>query len=200
MSEKQERPVLDQETKDKITTARVDLYTHFPFFAHLAQYLSANASWLVPTAGVTANNQLFINPKFAKKCNVSDMIAILAHEVMHLVTATCAREPEGAHPEAWNWATDIAINYLLFNKEHGAGMDLPREEVIRPLFGGEFAKYDGWPAEDIYYDLIKEHKNKCPHCGKGEDGQGKGDNQDGGQSPGQRPGPLFLSDDQESGA
>lgn len=174
------RPVLNEAEKEKSVSARVDLYSEHPFFAQIAQYLIPTASHLVPTAGVTAGSKLFINPVFSEMCNVQDMIFIIAHEAMHAVLESWARMPEGANHKVWNWATDIAINYLLANTEHGAGMALPREEVIKPLFGGEFEKYDGWLAEDIYYDLMKNHKEQCPICGAGQQGEGDEESDDGG--------------------
>ncbi len=184
---KKERPTLSTANKDKVITARVNLYSEHPFFAQLAQYMVPTGSWMVPTAGITASKKLFFNPEFADKLNVKEMTFVIAHETMHLVTATCAREPEGAYPMLWNIATDIAINYLLCNREHGAGMQPPREEVIKILFDGEFVQYDGWAAEDIYYDLLKKHSQDCPYCGKGqkgEDGDKEGDGGGAGDSDG----------------
>jgi hypothetical protein len=86
----------------------------------------------------------------------------------------------------WNIASDIAINYLLINKEHGAGLDPPRESTIKPCYDGPFEKYWGWMTEDIYYDLIKNRK-KCPACGNGKQKQ-DGEGQDGQGSPGDQPG------------
>lgn len=156
-------PKLEEETKDKVITARVNLYSDHPFFAQLAQYLQPRPSWTVPTAGVDSNARFFLNPDFGKACNIKDMTFVVAHETMHLVTATCARMPEGADRNLWNIASDIAINYLIANKEHGAGIDLPRPEVIKPLYGGKFEKYWGWITEEIYYDLLRT-KKKCPGC------------------------------------
>ncbi len=179
------RPVLNEMEKEKSVSARVNLYSEHPFFAQIAQYLIPHASHLVPTAGVTAGSKMFINPAFSEACNVQDMTFIIAHEAMHCVLESWARMPEGANHEKWNQATDIAINYLLANTEKGAGMALPREEVIKPLFGGEFTKYDGWIAEDIYYDLMKNHQEQCPFCGKGQQGDEE-DEGEGGGDPGEQ--------------
>lgn len=172
---------LSEESKDKVITARVSLYSDHPFFAQLAQYLIPVGTAQIPTAGVTGARKFYLNPKFAESCNNQDMIFVVAHETMHLVTATCARAPEGCNQQLWNVASDIAINYLIANKEHGAGIALPRESTIKPLYEG-FEKYWGWTTEDIYYDLLKNQK-ACPACGQGggqkddKEGQGEGQSQ-----------------------
>ena len=175
-------PKLDEDTKDKVITARVNLYSEHPFFATLAQYLGYPIpSWQVPTAGVDGKAKFFLNPEFGQSCNVKDMTFVVAHETMHLVTATTARMPEGANHQLWNISSDIAINYLIINKENGAGIDPPRDEVCKPLYGGKFEKYFGWMTEEIYYDLLKQSKN-CPGCQQGnQQGQGQGGQQSGGQ-------------------
>ena len=179
--EKMPAPKLSEENKDKVITARVNLYSDHPFFAQLSQYLVPTGSWMVPTAGVTGQAKFFLNPNFADKCNVKDMTFVVAHETMHLVTVTSSRMPEGANHMLWNIASDIAINYLIINKEHGAGIAPPRPEVCKPLYDGEFQKYWGWTTEDIYYDLLK-HIKSCPACGGGGQEQDQGQSQGGGNS------------------
>ena len=189
-------PTLSEDTKDTVTTARVNLYTDYPFFACLAQYMKPKGSWMVPTAGVSSKSDgadtrgaiFWLNPKFGEKCNIRDMVWILAHEVMHFVTATMSRQPEGANHMLWNVASDIAINYILSDREQGAGLPLPRPDVIKPLFGDEFAKYNGWVTEDIYYDLLREHQKNCPYCQQKmkQSGDQKDDQQNSGQGDNQK--------------
>lgn len=185
---------LSQEDKDKVITARVNMYSDHPFFAQLAQYLIPLGCADIPTAGVTGNCKFYLNPKFAATCNNQDMMFVVAHETMHLVTSTCARMPDGGNHQLWNISSDIAINYLLLNKEHGAGMQAPRESTIVPLYGGDFEKYWGWITEDIYYDLLK-NAQQCPGCsgqGKGspqkgdDDGDGEGDGDSDGDGKGEQ--------------
>jgi len=181
------RPVLSKEIEDKLISAKVNLYTEQPFFAQIAQHFAAIGSNVLETAGVTAAKKLYLNPTFADKCNIKDLTFIIAHEVMHIVNATFAREPEGADHTFWNVATDIVINYILCNRENGASMIPLREEVAgKILFGGEWVKYDGWVSEDVYYDLLKNHSATCPNCGKqqhNDNSQGQ-EEQDGGGSGG----------------
>ena len=171
------------DTKDKVICGRVSLYTDHPFLAVLAQWLVPLKNWQVPTAGVTGDAKFYLNPAFGALCNNRDMLFVVAHETMHLVTATNARMPSGAMHMMWNIASDIAINYLIINKEHGMGINPPRDEVCKPLYGGEFEEYWGWTTEDIYYDLLKQASN-CPACKanmKGQPEPGEGDEEGEGQ-------------------
>lgn len=165
---------LDTELKDKIITARIELLSQHPFFGQLAQYLYPTATDSIETAAVDGESQFLINPKFGMSCNINDMLFVVVHETMHLATSTHSRFPEYGNKQIWNIASDIAINYIILNKDHGAGIDLPREDLIVPLYKG-FEKYWGLATEEIYYRLLKESKD-CPVCngsGSGESGNSK---------------------------
>lgn len=168
---------LSEETKDKIITARVALYGEHPFFATLAQYLGYPIPVThIPTAAVNGRAKFYLNPEFGEKCSVQDMLFVVTHETMHLVTATMSRMPEGADPKLWNIASDLAINYLIINPEHGAGIAPPRAEVCKPLYEG-FEKYWGDTTEEIYYKLLRDTK-PCPVCRPSSNtpNKGKGSN------------------------
>ena len=179
------------EVEDVIVTARISLLSFFPFFGQVSQHLTPRAHNGIPTACVTPEEKLYINPDFAAKCDWRDMRAVLAHEAMHIVTATCSRFPEGGDRELWNIASDAAINYLIFHNDC-SGMALPREEVLVPVFGDQshkpggedWTQFYGMTTEEIYNILKKDPerwKNSCqgqgdnPGTGSGDDdGQGSG--------------------------
>ena len=169
---------LPKHLEDKIVKARFSLYEHFPFFAQLAQYFKPiRADWC-PTAGITANSELYVNPAFIEKCDENDMLWLLCHEAFHIVTMTASRYPEGADRVLWNVASDAVINPIL---DEG-GIPLIRPEVIVPIRGGKFEKYKTSTTEAAYYDLLQNAekmlgmslKKFAEMYGEGDGSSGKG--------------------------
>ena len=144
---------LPRHLEQKIFRARFNLYSSHPFFAQIAQYLKPQVCNLIPTVTITANSDLLINEAFAEQLNKEDMTWVLAHEVMHLVTVTHGRMPDGAYPIIWNVASDAVINYIITDD---AGIPIIRPEVCNPIYGGEWEKYKDSTTEQVYYDLIKD--------------------------------------------
>jgi predicted metal-dependent peptidase len=170
---------LSQETADKIVLARMNLYRENPFFMLLALYFNPKPVEWMPTAAVDGKGNFYINEDFAAKCSVTDMQFVIAHEVMHIVTQTCGRMPPKGHPLLFNIASDCVINYMLCHPTDGANRPLPNPDTIVPIYGHhpaevkarfqdmkddkgntieptDWAKYDNWVAEEIYFDLLKE--------------------------------------------
>ena len=136
----------------KFKAARMNMLTNFPFFSQLAMYFQPAFDDKCPTAYVTAKGKFHINQEFMEKLSGEGMVFVLCHEVMHLVTMSFGRMPLGANHQAWNISSDCVINYLL-NKSN---VRFPDPAVIKPIFGGEWEKYDGWITEQVYYDMMKE--------------------------------------------
>lgn len=153
---------IEQETWDRMTKARYHLFTEYPFFGEIASYIRPKPSMLMDTACITNKGEFLINPEFANKATSSDFVFILAHEAMHIVNGTLDRFPKGGNHQLWNMAGDIAINYLIVN----AGISLPREELIKPLYKG-FEDLFGKTHEEIYDELMKDVKKSLAK-GKGK--------------------------------
>ena len=144
---------IEQETWDRMTKARYHMFMEHPFFGEIASYIRPKPSNLMDTACITNKGEFLIYPEFANKATASDFVFILAHEAMHIVNGTLDRFPKGGNQQLWNAAGDIAINYLIVN----AGINLPREELIKPLYKG-FEEYFGQTHEEIYEKLMKNAK------------------------------------------
>lgn len=161
--------MIPKDIKDKLIFARLHLFTHHPFFANLAMYLKPVINNVVPTAAVDAKGNLYLNEEFIRSLNHEAMVFVVVHEVMHLVTMTHDRLPSGGNMPLFNIASDIVINKAIVD----ANIPLPNPDMIKPLHSKyikEFAKYDGWFTEPVYYDLLKEVE-KMPQ-GSGGDGEG----------------------------
>lgn len=141
-----------------LSTAKTQLLLSSPFFGVLLCKHPPKLSIRVPTAGVDARGNIYVNPDFLSELNVDKAIFMLAHEVMHMVWRHALREGNRDHV-VWNIACDAVVNNLL-KKQH-----------IGKFIDGcvDMPKYADWGVEDVYEDLIKESKNE----GKGSsDGTG----------------------------
>lgn len=174
--------------RNKIVIARRTMVEQFPFFGYIAMHLEPLETEEVPTMAVTSDKKFLVNRKFADSITEKELMWGIAHEAMHLVTESTGRFPTRGNKTLWNFATDIANNYLLSNPEKGAGLPVPS---FNPLYNG-FEKYWGKTAEAIYYDMLQENFtlgcNKCEGSGedgeKEQEGSGAGDSGHGDHSEG----------------
>lgn len=168
--------------RDKIVIARKTMLELHPFFGTMAMYLQPIETDEVETLAVTGDRKLLINRKFVEKASTKNMVFFIAHETMHLVTDTHSRRPLLGDPTIWNYASDIAINYLLLNQEHGAGFEVPTDVGMVPLYA-DFQQYWGKSTEAIYYDMIQNaEKQGCKSCSNGDSGQDQKDKEENDES------------------
>lgn len=100
----------------------------------------------IPTIGVGYKNgkiNLLINPEWFKKFSIKEQIAILKHEMQHLVFLHPLRREHRAH-SVWNLACDIAINQHIEGLPKGTG-----------FYPKDFKLPDNLTAEQYYELLIK---------------------------------------------
>lgn len=120
------------------------------------------------------------------RLNKENLIFIMCHELMHLLTETFAREKalgisSAADHELWNEASDYEINWLLHNNKDNNGKSVPLGKM--PAIGLYDAKYANMTAEEIYEILKKEkQQNKDKNNSKGNGGSGNDDGDDDGDS------------------
>jgi predicted metal-dependent peptidase len=93
----------------------------YPFFAELSRHVRKVPTYRLPTAGVSFNVktedlELGYNPDFMKKLSVSETRGVLMHEFYHIVFKHITARVRKPH-KLWNWATDLAINSLITEKE-----------------------------------------------------------------------------------
>jgi predicted metal-dependent peptidase len=144
-----------------------------PFYAHFIQNCEREFSKDTPTLGVyiTDKVHLVINEEFFLSKTHLERIAILEHEVLHLVMTHLTRyKPK--YFKIWNIACDMAINQYIPN--------LPKDACTHNLFKLPAEK----EAEFYYKELVKKAKKVKDPNGDGEGGEGE-DCQLGGN-----PGPL----------
>ena len=91
-------------------------------FPHLAGLVAASRVTLddrIPTIGVFASGRLAANPEFVRGLKDSELVFVLAHEMLHLALRTHDRAKGADHLE-FNYAHDYIINDIL-RAELGTG-------------------------------------------------------------------------------
>ena len=162
--------------KDKLISARASLVLDEPFFGSLVLGLALKEDASTPAAWVDGRS-LGYNPKFIDSLSHGQIVALLAHEVMHCAAGHPWRRDARDHKK-FNAACDKAINSLLVD----AGFKLPND-VLMPN-GDEQGKSAEWiysrlpdpaPQEDGQQDQDQDGQQQ-PEDGEGQgDGDGDGD-------------------------
>ena len=135
-----------------------------PFYAHFIQNCEREFSKEVPTLGVyiTDKVHLVINEEFFVSQTHLERIALLEHEILHLVMTHLTRfKPKQAL--IWNIACDMAINQYIPN--------LPKEGVTHL----QFKLPPEMEAEYYYKEILKNAKKIT--ISSGSSGKGEGDSQ-----------------------
>lgn len=137
----------------RVQSARTTLLLDQPFFGVLALQLQLLDDPACQTAWTNGSSVAF-SPAFVDTLSQDELIAVLAHEVMHCACGHQWRR-DSREPKRWNVAADYAINGLL--KE--AGFRLPASALLD-------SQYHGRSAEWIY--------DRLPHGTDSEQGTGTG--------------------------
>lgn len=132
------------ETLKRIQRARTTMLIDMPFFGVLALQLHVQEDPTCKTAW-TDGQAMGFNPLFVATLSSDQLIALIAHEVMHCACGHPWRE-SGRQHRRWNKAADYAINPILVD----AGLTLPEGGLIDPAYHGKSAEwiYDRLPQED----------------------------------------------------
>lgn len=146
---------------DKLQRAVNSLLFNHCFFAAVLLRQNLKADNTCKTFYVDGQN-LGFNPEFLNGLSHDEVVAVLAHEVLHLTSLHHARA-HGRDQKRWNKACDYAINPIL----QTAGFRLPEGALIDPAFTGK-------SAEEIYR-LIPADSN--PDKGKNQQDQSNGGNE-----------------------
>lgn len=128
-----------------VRVARYKMLNRHPFFGHIALRLRLVVNWSLPTLATDARN-IFFNPEFVLTLNKDELIAAVAHEVLHCVLDHVGRGKGKIHAY-WNMAIDYLTNYVLVKE--GIGKVRP-DWLYSPHYNTE-----EWTSEAVYQDLLK---------------------------------------------
>lgn len=134
------------EAEEALSKAKVKLMLKkdCAFFATLI--LQTPLYWLTAdecNTAATDGKNLFFNPEFFMGLTAEERIFLILHEVMHNVYNHGIRLGFRDH-KTWNEAADYVINGELIDR----GFTMPKD-------GLHNTSYDGWSADEVYEDLIK---------------------------------------------
>ena len=110
------------EVERKVAKAKALLILDHPFWGTAVSKRPAIYTDAVPTAGVSAQGQMYLNPAFVATLNVKKIMFLLAHEAMHYMLGHAFRRK---HREQmpWNIACDKVINDTLIDAKVGEFID-----------------------------------------------------------------------------
>lgn len=177
----------------RFVNAKLALISQMPFFGSIICRRPPKFSDKVPTAGVNARGDLFINPEFVYSLSREEVIFLLAHETMHVVWMHAIRE-NGRDHRLWNIAADAVINQMLI------GMN---KSSMRFIKGGvNMPEYKDWAVEKVYDDLLKKHPemkgNSSPQDGDGDGDAGEDSQSSSGSGSGYDPDSDPMGNDLDS--
>jgi predicted metal-dependent peptidase len=152
----------------------IELLKNKPFYAHFIAAFRVHIREDIPTMGVniTTGINLYINPKFWEIMKPKQQVALLEHEVLHILNNHIMRGEKLQH-EIFNVACDLAINEYI--------SDLPEAALFPEKMG--LKRFQ--TAEFYYKDMIDKGRVVKIQI-MGVPGNGKGQSQ--GNQPGKTPG------------
>lgn len=152
------------------------------FYAHILMQMNRIEGYTRTMAVglIDGRINLYYNPEFVDKLTPKELVAVLEHEIMHLVMEHPAREKSRVH-EIWNVAADMSINQMIEG--------LPSDCILPEHFKLPKEKWS-----EFYYEALFKNASKititpgqcpkgspqpCPHQGKGSGGPGDEKGEDG---------------------
>ena len=173
-----------QQAEEELSRAIIKLMLEEPFYAHFLGQVSRIITDEVPTAAVGIRNDtlcLFVNPDFFLNSlkSIEERIAILKHEVLHLVFYHLYRfigEKTANNALINNLAADLVVN------QYVDPWPLPEGVVLLDTFPQ--LQLEPWETVEYYYEKLIEAKDAADD--KIEDlKKQRGDNEEEGDGGGQ---------------
>jgi predicted metal-dependent peptidase len=132
--------------QQRLSGASILLQEKQPFFGTLL--INARVSLCDAATAYTDGQQIFIGSGFSQQLSSQELLAVLAHEVLHIALCHVQRI-QSRNRQVWNIACDVVVNSILT----AAGFELPKDAILMPAF-------DGMDAETIYESLQSQTEQK----------------------------------------
>jgi predicted metal-dependent peptidase len=122
--------------------SKSQLLLHHCFFANLLLRMPLEEDENCPTMA-TDGKRFIYNPKFVDGLTVQELMAVIVHEVLHVIFEHMLRRATRDHMK-WNMAADYAINLVVRDQ----GLTLPKQCLLDDKFKDLYAEkiYDQLPA------------------------------------------------------
>lgn len=170
---------MDISAEQKVQKARTQLMLFQPFFGVLLLKFPLVYTESVPTMGVDGK-KIYINKGFVDTLTTQGVKTVLCHEILHIAFQHPLR---GMNKEKSKWqvAIDYAVNCVLKEVSDNASDD---KQKVDPVDAGGLydPQWHGYSADQIYHKLPDQSCSQCggsQGCQGGEDGQGRGQSQNG---------------------
>jgi predicted metal-dependent peptidase len=142
----------------RLTRARVQLLLRQPFFGTITMRMpfvdvATSPALAFITTMATDGKRMFYHAPFVESLDNQELMAVLAHEVMHVVLLHMTRR-NGRDGKLWNVAGDHAINLILTDAHSFADGQTERFKLPKDHLADK--KYIGWSSERIYDDLRQQ--------------------------------------------
>lgn len=134
---------------ERITTK---MLSERPFFGILMQQINTVFTERVPTLGITFSKEtkkfvMYINKKFLNSLSLDEAVAVLLHELHHILYKHVFYNVEKHDLKRWNIAMDISVNQRIVN--------LPKEAIFLENFKDKNGKpFPKNLLTEEYYDLL----------------------------------------------
>ena len=160
-------------SRDKLDIALASMFSHddyqkdYVFYGHMIGQCSIILERMEAPAAVSFHldhYRLHINPEKFDDWTLEEQLAVLKHEMLHILNNHVLRKEDRDH-QAFNYSTDCAINQLI-NQKH-----LPQGCIIPATFPSK-KKVPNNLSSEQYYELIDKDQlpPEDPQAGNGSGG------------------------------
>jgi predicted metal-dependent peptidase len=115
-----------------LSSHMVNFLWNEPFYSRILRSLNKIETETIPTAGVSTKDgdiTLYWNREFLAGLSKENMIGLLKHECLHLVFGHTTERKKEPHL-IWNYATDLAINSTIPERELPEGGLIPGKKLF----------------------------------------------------------------------
>ena len=167
--------------KAVIENAIIWLIKYKPFYGHMVlnMRLYFGNDTILAGVNVTDAVNLYVNPLMFRELALEEQVAILEHEVNHVVNTHMNRKGNREHG-LFNVACDIAINQFIENHPSREKLidilhkvfgtpKIDLEKKISGLHTPEMHKFPKNLTSEEYYELLKEEQKKNGGGGEGDE-------------------------------
>lgn len=85
LEDKMELVSVEEANNYRLDKDIAEIYRPLPFLGYVFTSIKRKARWDIPTAAISADNQLFYNPRFMASLNAEQRKFVLLHEILHKI-------------------------------------------------------------------------------------------------------------------
>jgi len=168
------REIDDYKCDTELRQALVELIKRSAFWGSIIQELTlvsgTQAAALVDTACVYPRSDFSIglafNPDMMETLDLDQRVAILMHELLHIVHDHFTRGKDMKNKKLANYAFDMAINQDIEGINQAGKDPKSKWTMLRPVLPGKYNQPENKPSEFYYASLLEMLGDKAPKKAK----------------------------------